>query len=165
MIGVVIREAKLEDLPEAARLWRELVGFHQGLGIPMAAPEDAEQLWLASFSRGLGRFSFLWVAERDRRLVGYLLARLKTAPPFLGGAPVGEVSSVAVTAEARDDGIGERLVRAACDRLVAEGARAVEVQVYEANPRGQAFWRRLGFSPELRQLRWTPPGDDGDGDQ
>ena len=46
------------------------------------------------FRRTLGRFSILYVAEVEGEVVGFIVARLKRVPEYLGGVMVGELKDM-----------------------------------------------------------------------
>ncbi|HEY3979666.1 MAG TPA: GNAT family N-acetyltransferase [Streptosporangiaceae bacterium] len=64
-----------------------------------------------------------------------------------------------VSPDRRGQGVAERLVDAVCDLAQASGAARVALWVADANPRAQAFYRRLGFalSGERGLLRGNDP--------
>lgn len=148
-----VRAADAADLPEVLRLWSALAASEQALGVPIRADAEAQQSWLASFERHLGRFSFLWVAEHDGVVAGFLLARLKTRPAYFEGALIGELCSVFVDPALRGMRAGEALVRTAIDALQASGASAIEVDAQECNPGARAFWESQGFRTGVRTYR------------
>jgi ribosomal protein S18 acetylase RimI-like enzyme len=88
------------------------------------------------------------VAERDGRVVGYLLgARM---PTLFAGGTVLELLELCVDAPERGRGAGSELVRAAQAR--AAGAGDVEVTV--PTRRAAAFYRGLGFDETATYLKW-----------
>lgn len=153
MSEVRIRVAESRDLPRVAVMWSALVASEQALGATLRMNEDSPKQWLASFERHLGRFAFLWVAEQEGEVLGYLLARLRPVPAYVGGDLVGEISSIFVDETIRRRGSGQHLVRTAIDALVNAGARAIEVEAHECNPDARAFWEAQGFATAARTYR------------
>lgn len=154
MSGLGIRVAETTDLPRVAQLWSMLASSEQALGASIRVNEQSQRSWLASFERHLGRFSFLWVAEQDQKVLGYLLARLNTRPAYVGSDLVGEISSIFVDTAIRRRHAGQALVRIAIDSLSASGARAIEVEAHECNAPARAFWEAQGFAPAARTYRF-----------
>lgn len=148
-----VRPAESSDLPRVLELWSALTASERALGAPIRADENAPQSWLASFERHLGRFSFLWVIEHDGKVLGFLLARLKTRPAYVGGELLGEICSLFVDPAIRRRHSGHALVRAAIDALSAAGASAIEVEAHECNAAAQAFWESQGFAAAARTYR------------
>jgi ribosomal protein S18 acetylase RimI-like enzyme len=150
---ILIRLARLEDLPKVEGLWDQYNRYHRSLGLAFPQPEQAASAWRASFERTLGRYSFVWVAEQESLVCGFLLARLKRTPAFLGGLLVGEISDLFVVDSVRGQKVGSRLAAAAVDDLRAKQVHSIEVQVLQRNVNAQAFWQELGFEAELTQFR------------
>lgn len=156
----IIREATPDDLPAVAMLWQALTDAH--LRPPFAQPtgEPERERWLASFRSHLGRFAFLWVIDASGVPQGFLLARLKPRPDYLGGELVGELTSMYVKPAYRGtpQAWAKQLVEAACARLAQSGALAVEANVDAINVRSAALFEALGFEVSTRTLvRLTKP--------
>jgi ribosomal protein S18 acetylase RimI-like enzyme len=153
MAEAVVRPAAEAELSEIARMYADLDAHYRQFPYHFPRLEDLGQAWLDSFRRTLGRFSQLFVAELDGRIVGFSLGRLKRVAPYRGGFLVGEISDVWVHPDARRLHIGEVLNLQTIAWLGNQGAESVEVQVLEGNEPIQHLYRKLGFQPELRQLR------------
>jgi len=78
-----------------------------------------------------------WVARRGSERVGFVVLNLK-------GAFVGYVQSIAVAPAARGEGIGERILGFAEERIFAEHAN-VFLCVSSFNRGAQRFYERLGY--------------------
>jgi GNAT superfamily N-acetyltransferase len=108
----------------------------------------------------------MWVAELNANLVGYLMGRLSAAskprplrqwlqemrfgPRMAAGnptQPTGWIEDCFVFQEARRQGIGSALVRAALSWFQENHVRRIELGIWMVNGHGQAFWERQGFSP------------------
>ena len=148
-----LRLASENDLPRVAVLWAALDRFHREIGLGFPESDDPAQAWVDSFSRTLGRFSFLWLAEREGQPVAFVLARLKRAPSYLGGAMVGEISDLYVSEDARGAGLAARLVELAEAQLRKNGVHSIEVQILAQNDGGRAFWHKQGYADDLIQVR------------
>jgi len=148
-----LRAATEQDLPVIASLWGELDRFHRELGLAFPEVEKVEEKWLASFTRTLGRFSFIWLAESDGQIAAFLLARLKQSPAFLGGVQVGEISDLYVDESLRGEGAGAQLVALAMQKFDDLAVHSVEVQILAGNDQGLDFWRKQGFNSDLSQVR------------
>lgn len=153
MSDCLVRPARLEDLPVVEGLWTRYDDYHRSLGLAFPQVEQAAAAWRSSFERTLGRFSFLWVAELEGQVCGFLLARLKRTPAYLGGVLVGEISDLYVSEEARQEKIGSRLAGEAIRDLRTHQVHSIEVQVLERNHGARAFWQAQGFEAELTQFR------------
>lgn len=150
---ITVRPAGEDDLSHLADLWSRLQQYHRELGLAFPGSSDAPQKWLDSFRRTLGRFSFAWIAEAEGSPKGFLLARVKQSPGFLGAVQVGEISDLYITDDARAAGIGSRLVEEAMQKFESLGMYSVEVQILSGNDEGIAFWLKRGFKPDLMLVR------------
>jgi GNAT superfamily N-acetyltransferase len=56
----------------------------------------------------------------------------------------------------RGRGLGRRLFETAVEQFWS--GRPLRLDVYDSNPRGGAFWERIGFAPHSRLMR-RPPAD------
>jgi ribosomal protein S18 acetylase RimI-like enzyme len=150
-----IRPATPQDFSAVCKLWQCLTNFHRSIGLAFISDDldQATAAWQASFERTLGRFSFLWVAETERGTQGFLLARLKRAPAYLGGELIGEISDLWVDPELRHQGVAAALVQFAMQQFQTLQVHSVEVQIMAANTQAIAFWQAQGFKPELLQVR------------
>lgn len=151
--SVSIRLAGVEDLPAAAALWQQLDAYHRTLGLAFPIVEDAPQKWADSFQRTLGRFSFLWLAEQGGQPVGFLMARLKQSPAYLGAKQIGEISDLYVDPAARGGGVAAELVQAGMQKFAELNVHSVEVQIQAGNDRGLDFWHKHGFATDLTLVR------------
>ncbi len=157
----VVRLGTLDDLRAVGLLWRKLNDYHLSIGMHFQADDASVENWLASFTRTLGRFSFLWVAEQEGEVSAFLLGRLKKTPAYLGGVMVGEISDLYVSDELRGQGIGKQLVSTAMQQFKDQSVHSVEVQIMAQNESGLAFWNSLGFQNDVILVRQMIDLDDG----
>jgi ribosomal protein S18 acetylase RimI-like enzyme len=150
---VTYRLVSEADFPTLIEMYTELNEYFYQVGYRLPHPENVGQVWLDSFRRTLGRFSNVFIAELDGRVVGFMLARLKRVPPQMGGVLVGELSDMWIEAGARRLGIGNRLSRNALDWLRAQGAHSVEIQILRDNEASFKLYERMGFQLEFRVVR------------
>jgi len=150
---LTLRAATEDDLPVIASLWGQLDRFHRELGLAFPEVENVEEKWLASFTRTLERYSFIWLAEDEGQIAAFLLARLKQSPAFLGGVQVGEISDLYVGESVRGEGVGAQLVALAMQKFEDLAVHSVEVQILAGNDQGLDFWRKQGFDSDLSQVR------------
>lgn len=169
MSSVSYRTVAESDLPVLLEFYQNLNTYFYSMGYRLPHPENVGEVWLDSFQRTLGRFSNVFIAEVEDRVVGFMLCRLKRVPSYMGGVMVGELSDMWIDASARRMGIGDRLSRLAIDWMRQQGAHSIEIQVLKDNEASWKLYERMGFQLEFRvgRLLWDEYVDEqpeGDGD-
>lgn len=161
MSAIEIVELDVSEVDRVEPLFKELVAFHRevaGDDWPVRgeaaawAHRRAEYLsWL-----GEGRARMLVaLASRDgeARPVGYAVLSVKpSSASWDVGERIGELETLAVSPEARGQGVGSRLIAACRERLRAEGITHWGVAVVEANAEATRLYERVGFRSFYRQL-------------
>lgn len=90
-----------------------------------------------------GALDLSFVSEVDRKVVGFILARLSyTGVPFI---EVALIHALAVDPDYQKRGIAGRLVSALLSHCQAEGISRVRATVAERNTELRRFFERLGF--------------------
>lgn len=148
-----VRVGTSDDLRAVGQLWNELNKFHHTVGLNFPINDSTVPEWISSFERTLGRYSFLWVADQEAVIDGFLLGRIKKTPAYLGGVLVGEISDLFVGEALRGQGIGKQLVDLAVDHFVEMKVHSIEVQVMAQNTAGLAFWNSMGFKNDVTLVR------------
>lgn len=142
-----VREIRLTALAQAPDAFFSTLEQEQGFD---------EQEW----RRRLAATAYFgaWSAGPEPGLVG-LVATFPEAPPH---GRTWHLVAMWVSPACRGQGIADRLAAAVCDLARARGADQVALWVADANPRGRAAYRRLGFWPtgERGVLRAAAPGQE-----
>ena len=156
MSEISYRLVEERDFPVLVEMYTLLNQYFYQLGYRLPHPQNVGEVWLESFRRTLGRFSNVFIAERDGAVVGFMLCRLKRVPAYMGGVIVGELSDMWIDASARRMGIGDRLSRLAIDWMRQQGAHSIEIQVLRDNEASWKLYERMGFQLEYRvgRLLW-----------
>lgn len=148
--------AGAERIPELQSLWEALELHHSELpDVPPIRPladswqvrRGSYEAWLAD---GSGR---LHVAERDGRVVGYVMLTIVDAPASWNvGARAAEIETMSVLPDERSRGVGSALMDAAVRTAEEEGVHAIGVGVVHSNVEGIRFYERAGFRPFYVEL-------------
>lgn len=136
---ITVREARdTEDLDRAAALMRAVY-----VGEGWTQPEPAQRNMTAEKIAAGGT---VFLAEQDGRLFGAVV-HLHADSPLrqLADGHEREFRLLAVAAEARGRGAGERLVQACVRRAAEEGATAVVLWTQPRMAAAQRLYERLGF--------------------
>lgn len=156
MSEVIVRPARLADLPDILTLWRQLQDINAAVD-PRLTLSDAAPDWMADFLRQQmdNPNAAVLVALSDADppvVVGYTLGQILRRPTLENG-DCGYVADLCVREGRRGQGIGRQLYERLRAWFVGQGLTAIEVQVVRANPASQAFWRKMGCGEFLRTLR------------
>ena len=151
--AVIYRQAVEADFPAVAALYAKLDQLLRQHTYTFPAVENVGELWLDMFRRTLGRFSVLYVAEYQGEVVGFIVARVKRVPEYLGGVMVGELKDMWVEHKVRRLGIGEKLLRLAIEWCREQKVYSLEAQILLGNEPIIQLVEYLGMKKELYQLR------------
>ncbi len=150
---VIYRQAAEGDYAAVAAMYDKLDQFLRKFTYSFPAVENVGEQWLDTFRRTLGRFSVLYVAEYQGEIVGFIIARLKRVPAYLGGVMVGELKDMWVEHKVRRLGIGEKLLRLAIEWCLDQEVHSLEAQILLGNQPIIDLVEYLGMKPELYQMR------------
>jgi ribosomal protein S18 acetylase RimI-like enzyme len=163
---VEISRAGRGRIAEVEILWRALHAHHASVAghlagvAPFRSEDDSWERRRGHYERVLAEpGSFLLLAERDGRPVGYAAVRLSgTEATLVVGERVAELETLSVLPEERGNGLGGLLMDAVYAELRALGIEELGVAVMAGNDRALAFYERRGFVPYLRlMLGRVPP--------
>jgi ribosomal protein S18 acetylase RimI-like enzyme len=91
----------------------------------------------------------VFVAESDGRVVGYISTRIDRE------AGKGRIPNLAVAEEARNQGLGRRLIEHALDYLRKEGLAYAVIETMAQNPVGNHLYPACGFVEVARQVHFA----------
>lgn len=134
-------------------LFKNYYAYFESLGVRLPLASNGGQLWMEAAMQSLGRLSVLPLALAGEKVVGFAQGTVKLLPDYLGAHKVGVVQHVYVTEAYQRQGIAEKLVKALQSWFDEKQVQSVELQVIAGNDKAMAFWKKLGFEPELQQLR------------
>jgi ribosomal protein S18 acetylase RimI-like enzyme len=166
----VISAHGAEALDEVEPLWLSLFDWHLQIGAAGLPVIDRDHSWplrRALYEELLERpDSFLLLARRDGRAVGYALAHLHDGADdtWPTSERMGHVESLAVLPEERGRGLGTELLDRAEERLEELGATTVAIEVMVGNEDAQRLYESRGMTPvTVRLLRLGPRAQGADG--
>ncbi|WP_297437600.1 ribosomal protein S18-alanine N-acetyltransferase [Thermococcus sp.] len=136
---VVVRPAKLFDMPEIVRIERASFREQYPRGVFLVFLENNPDTFL--------------VAEYNGRIIGYVMAYLR---PDLEG----HIMSIAVDSAYRGNGIGSALLTEVIERLAARGAKWIGLEVRVSNQNAIKLYERFGFRRIKRVMGYYSDGED-----
>ena len=97
-----------------------------------------------------------WTVDRDGELLGELYAflNIREDPEFADGTTTAYLCAFRVKREYRGQGLGSKLMQAACADLKSMGFRRATIGVND--PRNKALYRRLGFDTDVKTCYVDP---------
>ncbi|ASJ10483.1 ribosomal-protein-alanine N-acetyltransferase RimI [Thermococcus sp. P6] len=136
---VVIRPAKLFDIPEVVRIERQSFREEYPRGVFLVFLENNPDTFL--------------VAEYSGKIIGYVMGYLR---PDLEG----HIMSIAVDPAYRGNGVGSALLEEAIERLIKKGARYIGLEVRVSNEGAIKLYERFGFRKIKRIVGYYLDGED-----
>lgn len=125
---------------------------------------DARDLWrhdaamAQRWADGDAPHCRIHVAEAGGEIVG--LAMVTMRPELLSEAPSAHLEALAVSDGFEGRGLGHRLMQAAEQGALEQGAESITLHVFARNERARALYERRGFDGEL--MRYIKRFDGGD---
>lgn len=149
--------ADASEIATLEGLWNDLYAHQQQHGLLVDLAADGFTRWCDGIVRLLGRFSCVFLAQRQGQTIGFVAGRMRTPTPPFAPFPVGFISEVYVVPEERGRGTGRALIRHAIEWFQSQQIQRVELQVLVSNRDACAAYQRAGWQPELMQMVWQIP--------
>jgi GNAT superfamily N-acetyltransferase len=150
---IKIRKAGQRDIPAMVELWKEMMDFHKERDKFFTLRAGTDKKWFKFITGHISSTkSTVLVAEHNGRLVGHCLTFISEYPPVLTTKRYGVFQEIAVTADYRRSGIGQRLVEEMLKWFRKRRITRLEVRVSVFNEISTAFWRKMEFKPYLETL-------------
>jgi ribosomal protein S18 acetylase RimI-like enzyme len=133
--GLRIRVVESADLEALVALWHEVFPEYRDPTKPQRDPRANIERKLAQ------RDGLFWLAEGGEGIVGTAMAGYDGHRGWL--------YSVGVHPRVRRSGLARALVAHAEAALAKRGCPKINLQVMTVNESAQAFWRAVGYAPDL----------------
>lgn len=162
-----VREARAEDVPAVAELYRRHLLYHVPFD-PRYRPRPGAHYDVLFRERLHNHACGLFVALDGAQVVGFVLCRLNGEPRGGGWLPAGlrrrlfggtnepltgTIADLFVHEDYRRRGHGSALVRRAMEWFAERGVREVGLGVMYDNEPGRRFWEAQGFQPYRLLMR------------
>ena len=152
---VVIRRASARDLAELGELGAALMRTHYAFDpLRFLEPGTGDSGGYSSFlaSQLDEDGAAVFVAERQRRIVGYVYSAIEPLSWKDLRDECGFIHDLVVSEAARGGGIGEALLDAAVEWLREQGMPRVVLGTAAQNDRAQRLFERRGFRPTMIEM-------------
>lgn len=162
---VTFRPATPADRAELAALTAQAFegvsidhGIEQALGpVPDALTWEERKARHLHDDLDAGDGALIVAVGESGNILGYVSLRFDRA------ARIGRIPNLAVAAEARNLGLGRRLLEQAIERFRAEGLAIARIETLEHNQVGRHLYPSLGFVEVARQVHYAMRLDDPPG--
>lgn len=154
----LIRAARVADRESIGDLWLDLMEYHRERDPRFKIGADARAKYIRNVQEMIRmRECRVLVAENREtgELVGYVTAETKHYAPVTIAGLYGAISDFYVSPLHRRHALGKRMAEEVFRWMHEKKCVAVQLNVAEANPEGQAFWAAMGMEPFLRLLHKT----------
>jgi ribosomal protein S18 acetylase RimI-like enzyme len=154
ILMIEIAKAEEKHLPEISRLWQEFARFHADIE-PIFEPHNQavqgheKEVVRRSMDSGNG---LVLVALDGEEVVGFSVAEIREPPRGMKRGEYGYISEMAVTAEYRRTGIGEKMFAEIMKWFRSRGIDRIELEITSRNIVSASFWGKQGFTEYKRKL-------------
>lgn len=156
----MIRKAERRDLDSLGRLGAMLMRTHYAFDRQrfLAPGEGAERGYAAFLGSVLeSDEDCVFVAEREGLVVGYVYVALEPHSWKELRGPAGFIHDLAVDDDARQSGVGTKLMQVALDWLREHNAPRVILWTAASNGTAQSLFRRMGFRETMMEMTLELP--------
>ena len=153
--NVTIRAATTDDVPALGRLGAVLVRLHNQLDskrfIP-ATPKTEENYGWFLGTQVNNPDVFVYVAESEGKVVGYIYAGMEGMDYMALRGPAGALYDIVVDPTSRGQGIGRQLLTKALAMLKDRGAPRVVLSTAQGNDAAQHLFETAGFRRTMIEM-------------
>ena len=144
---VKIRKAKTRDIPAVVEMAQEMWDMHVSMCPSFLRHTADAQKLMKNYCRRIinGKKSFILLAEVNRKIAGYLLAKEKAIPAVYKNHITGYVNDLYVKKQYRKKGIGKKLMKEAEKLLKKYKYSFYSLKVNTQNRGTHTFYKSLGM--------------------
>ena len=149
-----IRTAAIIDLDLVCAFADEIAELHNDKEPQIFLTPDLERdrtFWRACIEQVDGT---ILVAAEGETALGFVAAKISpaSAPSFLRRRTICRIGTIVVSRCARREGIGSALIRAIEIWAIEQSAIEVRLEVFSFNEQAVAFYERLGYGVQSRNM-------------
>jgi GNAT superfamily N-acetyltransferase len=152
---MIFRAAKVEDVPQVQTLVASICAVHRKWDPTRFGfkdnPERIYHHWL--IDRLHDPRSPFFVAEREGRIVAYIVGSVEHEIPIYVLSEVGWIHDLWVEEEYRNEGIARQLVMLSVELFKQNGVPQVRLQTAQANDVGRKLFESCGFRVSVQEMQ------------
>lgn len=143
---MIIRKAKLTDLPTLAKFGYAILDYHRKLDDFYAPAKNTKKIFLDYFKKCIHSANKLFlVAEENKKIIGYVLAETKNRPPVFKIQKTGFLSDAYIVEKFRHQGIIKLFLEEVFIWFKKKNIKIIELTVHNKNTLGKNAWNKYGF--------------------
>lgn len=156
---IIIRKAKVQDVPRIAQLAVELLKYHGKINTYFAPGANAKETYAKYFRSCIySSKKQLLVAELGDEIAGYALAQIALRPPVFKVKETGLVDDMYVLERFRRKGVATQLFAGLQDwiknkKVKYATLKYIELSVNIKDDISHKFWAKLGFREYMSKQR------------
>ncbi|MFQ5647898.1 MAG: GNAT family N-acetyltransferase [Candidatus Aenigmatarchaeota archaeon] len=151
-----IRKARLADVPEILRLWKELFRYHKKFKSVQPFVKmrpDAPKIMDRYIRRSIrSRYSLVLVAE-EGKLAGYCITHIKKNIPVYSESKLGYICDIYVQKKNRGKGISSGFKKEVVAWLKKNKIKQMEIAIWWGNESARKVYRKWGLREFDLRLR------------
>ncbi|MBI5393396.1 GNAT family N-acetyltransferase [Candidatus Woesearchaeota archaeon] len=159
---MIIKKAKINDIPIIVRLWYEFMNEHNKIIISENSElkdfEIKEERMQDNYEEFLRTHieSFdgtVFIALENEEIIGYILIFIKDEIPIYKNKKIGYISDLYVKKELRKKAVGSKLKDKSFGWFKEKGIKFVAVPMYPDNKHAHSIYKKWGFFDYKLEMR------------
>jgi ribosomal protein S18 acetylase RimI-like enzyme len=151
---VEIRAAKVEDVPRVLPMVEKIAALHEAWDSAkygyLPNPSQRYSRWMVA--RATDPRSVFLVAEREGRLVGFIVATVEKEIPIYRLDEFGFIHDLWVEPEYRNEGVGRQMTMLLIERFRAIGVKQIRCDTAAKNDIARQMFESCGFRPSVVEM-------------
>ncbi len=150
---LAVKPGDSKRLKEVASMLEEMYREMLEMGLMTGLAEKGAEKWISGMESTLGKLSYLLVAVREDKIIGFAHGSLRFMPEYLGGELTGNITHIYLERDFRSMGIGEDLLEKLEEWFRHKKVASIDLEVLPANEKAKNFWLGKGYDTELIKFR------------
>ena len=142
-----------EIFDELQMLFVKMYQYMNDTGLNLKLSNDGASIWCNSIRKTLGRINYISCAFENDKMIGFGVASLRIAPPYLDNLKIGAISPIYVLQENRNSGAGKLILDELEKWFKKQNVHSIELEVLFQNEVGINFWKKNNYMQELLKMR------------
>ncbi|MFC2154594.1 GNAT family N-acetyltransferase [Candidatus Altiarchaeota archaeon] len=157
MDSAIIRKATVKDIKEIVPLWIDLLDFHKKFSKRMYRfKKNYVEIYKKFLDKCLrARNAQVFVAEKDGKVIGHCIVRIKDIPPIYEVDREAWVDEIVVKKEFRGKGAGKKLLAASEQWAKERGLKELSLTVHSKNKKAIESYTKNGLHQHhIKMSKW-----------